>query len=34
MSEITQFLVDLGAVAILLAIAIAIGVVMNTWGNL
>lgn len=29
----TQFLVDLGAVAILLALAIAIGVVLNTWGR-
>lgn len=29
----TQFIVDLAAVAILLAIAIAIGVVLNTWGR-
>lgn len=28
----TQFLVDLGAVAVLVGLAIAIGVVLNTWG--
>ena len=28
----TQFLVDLGAVAVLVGLAIALGVVLNTWG--
>ena len=28
----TQFLVDLGSVAVLVGLAIAIGVVLNTWG--
>lgn len=29
----TQFLVDLGAVAVLLALAIAVGVVINLWSR-
>ena len=28
----TQFLVDLGSVAVLVGLAIAIGVVLNVWG--
>ena len=29
----TQFLVDLGSVAVLVGLAIAIGGVLNTWGS-
>ena len=29
----TQFLVDLGAVAVLVGLAIAIGVLLNIWGQ-
>lgn len=29
----TQFLVDLGAVAVLVGLAIAIGVALNVWGT-